>query len=147
MTAHEKLSVPETNIEAIERELAEEALLEGIGVKYHQLFRDLRDEVVAIRTAATPADITLLLTIVEAVECEQYARELAREARLENRPKDFITYTKLAESQIRVKSAALSRLGLAGDRRGVGDVRKAAFAVNNRGTTTEGKRGGKWDFL
>jgi len=96
---------------------------------FRDMFNELVQEVVAFRGAATKADLTLILSAAQAAQGESEARAFAREAKAMLDSDLYIKFTKLAESQIRSKSAALGCLGLSGDRRGASAAKRAAHAA------------------
>lgn len=118
----------------------------GLEQAWREFYQDLIDEVIAIRGAATTADIALIRSCAEAAQGEAEAREFAAEAKDQRSMKNYLAFTKLAESQLRSKSAALGCLGLSGDRRGIAQVRQAAHAAKS-GATTAGSQKDEWNDL
>lgn len=113
---------------------------------YLQMFHSIVQEVISLRGAATLADLTGILTAVEAAEGEANARVFARQARDEGDPVAFARCTKLVESQSRSKQAALGRLGLSGERRGEQKSKLAALATSQNSLLGSTKRrSGRWN--
>ena len=109
------------------------------------MFRALLQEVVSLRSAASLADLTLILTCCQSAEGESDARAFAKQARTDLDSELFSKFTKLAESQSRAKQTALGRLGLAGDARGIRTAKLAASATSQTSVVGDGTKPlGRW---
>lgn len=119
--------------------------LDTLAQPFQQMFHALLKEVVSLRSAASLADLTLILTCCQSAEGKSDARAFAKQARVEMDAVLFQRFTKLAESQARIKQAALGRLGLAGDARGVRTAKLAASATSQTSVVGDGvKAPGRW---
>ncbi len=122
-------------------------LLEHFDYEYIEFYESIVDEVIAIRGAVTQADLTLIFSATQAAQGEAMARKFAVEAREAQNAKRFMEFTKLAQSELRSKSAALSCLGLSGDRRGASKSKLTAFVVNSKSAERTGSGGSRWSDL
>lgn len=115
---------------------------------FDRLYTDLIHEVIAVRQAATPADLQVIQTAVTAAQYEAEARMFAKEAEEEGDRDGYMKFCRLMQTHARAKSQALSALHLIGDRLGAsGSRRKAMAATNDSVLTGDGKKGGRWRGL
>jgi len=114
--------------------------------KWHRAYRSFLAEVVAIRKRATPVDRSMLVSAVRSLAGEERARDLSDKAAQDGKGDLFVSLAKLAQSEGRAARAALSSVGLSGDRRGLGEARRAAAAAVDDQTTT-GPSKARWGDL
>ena len=119
----------------------------GLTPRYAELYQSWIDEVVALRHAATAADMAVLATAAISAQGEAEAREFAAEAKHQGDAKGYLKFTQVAQAEARAKRAALASAGLTGDRRGASKMRRAAFAINSTSAKTHHEEGGRWDGL
>ncbi|MBD9527836.1 hypothetical protein [Paracoccus sp. PAR01] len=103
--------------------------LRGLDARWHRTHQSFLAEVIALRTRATSVDRSLIISAVRALAGEQRARDLADRAAGSADGDVFLALTRLAQSEGRAARSALANLGLSGDRRGVGAVRRAGAAA------------------
>jgi hypothetical protein len=135
---------PEPQIEQILPDLDVPECFEG---RWDRLYRDIVHEVIAIREAATPADMSVIESIVASAQGESEAREFAAEARDEGDRDTYLKMARMAQAYGRSKALALASLGLAGDRRGASATKRKNMAATNSSAVTGAGGAGRWGGL
>lgn len=115
--------------------------------KFDRLYRDLVHEVIALRQAATPADLSIIETIVSSAQGEEECREFAKEAREEGDRDTYLKMSRMTQSFARAKALALASIGLSGDRRGASAGRRKEMGATNSSVVTGSGKGGRWGGL
>jgi len=111
-----------------------ETVPDGLEPKYAQLYQELIREKIALHGAVTMADLEMIVSAAFASQGEATCRRIAQELSAKGMYAGFMNYSKAAQSEHRTKSAALGRLGLTGDRRGVSQEKRMRHA-NSEGKT------------